>query len=291
MQRQPLEPTDDRPTCYGISHAVLPDMCEGCGYAQACEVSCRYWTDILSLTEALRKAEDTFESRGETEDIAKLYMDLCHKHYGRRFNAKAVQYLRKGQGADYLIRMISLCESEGIDPGVWITANMVMQFNYAKKAKYGFQPWMLIGDRAKARYNIYVRKANRKRNVSVDAFDHKTKAALREVLVLDESTVGLNYVAAYFTGESISWRKASEGVETSREWQRKAGGKRLWKLVELQAAIDVAAHFDPALPSMIGFTEFSWSEFAIALARLFDTPSRQTSDVADVPGVLWGTHR
>lgn len=291
MIRQPCEPVDGRPLCYGVSHRLVDEMCEGCAFERACGSAAAYWSDTLSLTQALRKAEDEYESKGETEDIAKLYMDLCRKHYGRRFNEKAENYLRKGQGADYLIRMISLCESEGIDPGVWITANMVKMFGYAKKSKYGFQPWMLVGDRAKARYNIYIRAANRKRNVSVDAFDHKTKAALREVLVLDESTVGLNYVSAYIAGESISWRKAAEGVETSKEWQRKAGGQRLWKLVTLQAAIDVAAHFDPSLPDSIGFSEFSWSEFATALTRLFDTPSTRTPDVDDVPGVLWGSHR
>jgi hypothetical protein len=274
-----------------VSHGVIEELCARCPFEQACKRDTAYWTDTLSLTEALQKAERAFEGERQTEDVARLYMDLCRKHYGRRFPPKAEEYLRKGRGADCLIKANAACAAEDLDIALWIEASMVGMFAYAKHSKWGFQPWMLVGDRARARYNIFIRKANRKRHVSVGAFDHKTKAALRERLALDESMVGSNYVAAYIADEPMTWKQASDMAEVSSEWVKKLGGRDLWRIIPLQAAVDVAASYDPRLPDLIGFTEFSWQELAVALSRIIDTPSQPELDLDDIPGVLYGTHR
>lgn len=218
------------------------------------------------------------------------------------------------------------CESECIDPAMWITAQMHglkkwLQDPVKNRRKIGFMPTMLTGENAKRRYNVYVRMAQaRYRRASSDTFDAETdEGVLLAELTGAEERIGEYYVRATILGREPTLEGAVEHASPGANWisvfldiepekglmaffkhatllKRRFGEDRLARLKEaatISAAFNVVERFTHGLPDRVGIAdgvEFQWTALARLLHRLKpDVKTREkVTSTGKVPGLLWG---
>lgn len=277
-----------------MSHDAGTRLCRKCDVADSCERVCQRWNDRLSIREHLNEAESALAATTGMEneyDLATLYMRLARKYLGRNhFNAKAERYLRKGRGRDYLLKLKVICDTEDLDIVTWIAANMERQKEWASTLKFGFQPNMLLGDRARGNYNAFIRKNARRARAGVEEFadEGSVMRKLQNRLVEDETAVAEDFVASYLLDGESDWEDSAERIETTEDWRKHNGSAKLWRVVRLQAAVNVLSRYDPRYPDILGVVEFSWLSVAKALEKLVpEQESRETPDTGGIPVLHW----
>lgn len=292
MLRKPAK-SDATPRCFGLSHQASDRTCRRCPVAERCRRVCAKWIDRLSIREHLVAAEhelDATTGMANEYDVATLYMRLARKYLNRNFNRKAERYLREGRGRDYLLKLKVICESEDLDIVTWIAANMVRQREWASRTKFGFQPNMLLGDRARGNYNAHIRKHARRSKSGIEEFadDASDMRKLITVLVEDETAVAEDFVASYLADGIAVWDDSAENIPVGKEWKQHRGSAKLWRVVRLQAAVNVLSQYDPRYPDILGLREFTWVGIASALGKLVPALDRQeTPACGDVPVLHW----
>jgi hypothetical protein len=277
-------------------------------------------TPHKSLTQLCVEFEDALRTP-EGSDIDSLYIRLYQQHFGSTpRHAKATQY------RDVLKWVQKFCVSEGIDPAMWITAQMHglkawFRHQQKKSKKIVFLPTMLRGVKAKARYNIYTRMAQRQyRRVAADSFDEWTdEGALLARLTGVEEQIGDYYVRVTMQGGTPTLEDAVDHVSLDMYWasvfldikaekglmqffkhrtllRRRFGADRLKQLKQvarIRAAFNVAERFCHGLPDSIGVAEgveVEWKALARLLCRLKPEVKQREKvvDMDSVSGVLWG---
>jgi hypothetical protein len=207
------------------------------------------------------------------------------------------------------------CTVSGADRTTYIAAQMWMLFDAPQVEQYGFQPNLLLGEKAKARYNIFLRRAHRRfRRGYYDVYNERTLAGvLRRTLYEDEFEVGSYYVRLHMLGESPAWKDVVLDCNPSWDWRvlddrsnmthaYKARRRNLERefypallhatkrLVVLQAAHDVVEMLCSGLSEWLGYHEpFSWYGLAYFLRNQFaDVKPKARGDLSNVPGKEWG---
>lgn len=234
-------------------------------------------------------------------EIERIYDREYVLQFGRRSPRKDTP-----KNAQTFTRLVYLFASEGIDPATYIAANMRAMRPFLERSSFGFQPNMLSGERARGRYNAFLRHANRryKRGLADVAQVDTDVASLRRALVDGETDVGDLFVRARWSGTPLTWEEAVQDAEpnddwlalyaeagtTFRRWSAMLGAKGLARerrLAQLQAAVAVADSFESEFSTRVGVTEFSWEALADLIARTFEWTPRPTYDLAGIPGGLW----
>lgn len=302
MPRLPALDREHLPACFAISFAPKKALCRRCPVSARCRPLAREWSHQRSLTELCCSAEEA--TQAPSHDVASIERIYDHEyltHFGRRSR-------RKSTPKNDLIfsRLVYLCASEDIDPATYIGANMRAMRAFVEASPYGFQPNMLSGDRARGRYNAFVRHANRRYHRALSDVAHVDTALgkLRRDLVFGETEVGELFVRSAWAGRPIEWWQAIERADPSSVWldfESQRGG--VWtdwvgrvgapraqqekQLARLRAAVAVANTFESDFADHVGVTDFSWTALAEMVARTFPAPRREKLNLGGVPGAMW----
>lgn len=242
-----------------------------------------------SLSEWIQELDRRVEFTPEL--IGKLYDTLHKKHFGkpswRRNNSR--NNIAFG-------RAFAFCVRHEIDPAAYISANMALLRDWLKRSRIAFQPTMLVGEKAEARYNGYMRRANRRfRRGDHRVFDVADTqiGRLRNDLYLSEHAVAEHYVALRLRGRDLPWEEVASMVTTSQTWKDVSARSGAWfdlqrpedelLLARVRAAWAIAETYRHGLGDSIGFTDFSWRAFADLIARLIaETPPVYAPSVDDL---------
>lgn len=260
------------------------------------------WRAHRSLSELCDEAERAIATPSfDVASVERIYDHEFQQHFGKRSR-------RKSTPKNDLIfsKLVHLCASEGIDPATFISANMRAMRDFVASSPYGFQPNMLSGERARGRYNAFVRHANRryKRGLGDVAHTDSELGRLRRALASDETSVGELFVRSAWAGSPISWGDAIEMADPGSTWldfhSQRGGVFGVWeqrlgkptlqrekRLAELRAAVSVANGFESDLADRIGVATFSWQALADLVVRTYPQQARQVFDFAGIPGGLW----
>lgn len=264
---------------------------------------CNEWQTHRSLSELCAAAEAAAESPTlDRASIERIYDCEYERHFGRRSSRK-----RSPTNDVVFGRLFSLCVTEEVDASTFIAANMAALRPALQHGGYAFHPNMLSGEKARARYNAFIRKANRRFGRALGDTAESTSAmgVMRRTLLLDEQEVGDFFVRSAWTGTPISWDGAVEHTNPSGLWRDVEGRQgseyrslcmnigqegvvREKRLALLRAAVGVANGFREGLADQIGVAEFSWPDLSAVICRTFPVADRMQSDLVGVPGQLWG---
>lgn len=243
---------------------------------------------MRSLAECLQAAEAAVAAPvlgQDTHTLERIYDHVYMQCFG-------CQSRRRSTHRNDLIfsRLLAYLLEEDVDPALWITANMQGLQRRLVGKRYGFQPNMLMGEKAKGRYNAYVRRTNRRtRRAAVESLAAQTELGrLRTVLVADETAVGEYFIAAGLSGGAVTWEASAAQFDVSPEWlalqaERGAGFALLARklghdsvssekrLVTLRAAFAVVSAYASALPAQIGIRTFTWQGLLTVLQEVVVT--------------------
>jgi len=303
------------PECYGVSFSGESRKCGVCPVRDACVTQCQRWLLRASLSERLKVLEKSMVISSETLNLPQLYTRLYEQHYGTRDCPDLVTGAAAFGAFGWVDRF---CRENDIDPALWITAQMhgMKMFLDKQRESGGHCPYfrinMLCGDKAKVRYNVYLRIAYRRfRHVGVDVFNGRTDLTkLCVELKEDEERIGAFYCMNVVEGHPVSWRECVNVCEAGELWRavHEVPGiasmkkltelrqtydmetiKRLKTLATLRAAVAVASRYAYDLADRIGYRDpFLWNDFAMLLLRLYGgekiTPVNKVKGIA---GTEW----
>ena len=272
-----------------------------------------------SLTELCIELEDSLKTP-KGSSTTSVYTRLYQQHFGSSPKVlserapKAFQWVR------------GFCESEGIDPAMWITAQMHglrawLEDPSKNRRRLKFLPTMLTGANAKKRYNVYIRMAQtRYRRAACDTFDTQTdEGMLLAELTGAEERIGEYYVRATILGSEptledavehavpgLNWIAVFLDVEAEKDFMEffkharlltnRFGEdrlKELKRLARIRAAFNVTERFIHGLPDRVGIAEgveFQWKALARFLRRLKPEVSgrEKVTGLSMASGLLWG---
>ena len=275
-----------------------------------------------SLTQLCIELEDALKTP-KASDFFSVYSRVYQQHFARAPNVSLASSPRAAKAFKWVREF---CEPEGIDPAMWITAQMHglkkwLNDPERNKRKIGFMPTMLAGENAKKRYNVYVRMAQaRYKRASCDTFDTQTdEGILLAELTGAEERIGEYYVRSMILGREPTLEDAVEHAAPGASWisvfldidpekelmeffkyatrlKRRFGEDRLARFKEaatIHAAFNVAERFGHGLPDWIGIAdgvEFQWKALARLLYRLKPEAKQRekVTNMSGVPGFLWG---
>lgn len=296
------EPTPDErhlPVCFGLSYDRENVVCRQCHALRECSRIAGRWSARPSIAEQLVQAErETSPDRIDVTQLERLYDELYRAHFGREPRRK-----RSHRNDVIFGRLLSFMLTQEVDPTTFIAANMEMLREHCAHSPYGFQPNMLSGEKARARYNIYLRRANRRyRRGRADAFGSTTELGLfRLDLTVSESEVAGYYVHAGLSGDLVSWEDAIRASSPSKAWLDAQEGRSKYggtfdlaherKLATLAAAVAVSESVATGLSTRIGFDDWSWEAYRALVCRLFPPVEREPADLRGVPGLVYGAGR
>ena len=272
-----------------------------------------------SLTQLCIELEDSLKTP-KGSDLFSIYARVYQQHFGR-----VPRSAMSERAAKAFKWVCEFCESEGIDPAMWITAQMHglkswLQDPQKNTRRITFMPTMLTGENAKKRYNVYVRMAQaRYKRAACDTFDAQTdEGVLLAELTGAEERIGESYVRTMLLGQAPTLEDAVEYAVPGANWisvfldlepekdlmeffkhatllKRRFGEERLAQLKEaarIRAAFNVVERFTHGLPDRIGVAdgvEFQWKALARLLCRLRPEVKQRerVTNTAEVPGLLW----
>lgn len=172
--------------------------------------------------EAVRLAYEVKEvdKDGDTLPV-KLYDRLYEKHLGCR------PYHRSASGEARVLTMMNsvmrYCRDNGLDLEVYIAAQMVTLRPFVCAMKYGFQPNMLLGKNAIARYNSFARKLDKSFHRVREDVIGADEGKLRDTLLQDELAVGALYCGNVLQRGNLkdasSFEHTAIAVGPSPQWQ------------------------------------------------------------------------
>lgn len=291
-------PTPDArnlPVCFGLSYDRETVVCRQCAAMRACSKVSLRWATRPSLAERLLQAQQALApGRIDVTRLEVLYGELYRAHFGR------APRLRRSTRNDAIFgRLLAFLLKEEIDPTTFISANMEMLRESCERSTYGFQPNMLSGEKARARYNIYLRRANRRaKRGRADVFAGATVLGqFRVALAVSEAEVASYFVHSGLSGSPVTWERAIDASSPSQEWldvranvDRFHGAFDLAKereLATLTAAVAVSEEIATGLSTRIGYDTWSWESYRTLVCRLYPRTKRRKIDVSDVPGLSW----
>ena len=263
------------------------------------------WKDAQSIAQRVASLEHDL-SAFTAIDITELYEQLLFRYFGVRKTARSKTAQR------FLKKTEELCEKRGIDPELYITAQMdalkpwLMEPAQVAR-KMGFRANMLSGENAARRYNGYIITAYaRMRHVSVRALDAQSfegKLFLRAYA--DELEIIGDYVAEVYAGgvqtydsivasepRSLGWNVlvgvGGEQAQNVREQIRNLYGKKylvvIRRLIRFKVARAICERYRKGLSVRLGAREeFRWIDLAGILVRV--APVRQRADSSDLTGI------
>lgn len=248
-------------------------------------------------------------------EIAPIYRFMYEKHFGRPCR----QNLDRPQVQTLFSRLFAMCLREEIDPATFIAGNMHgMKFWLQKNRGKAFMPNMLSGPKARNRYDIFCRIANRRLQGKEDGCDSLTAIGkFRSAVVLSEELVLRRFTRARVSGRTISYEAAVGEADAvygvAQEWfdlrQSLRTGSAPWnsplscyssdrwsaesRLAQLSAAAAVGETFVRGFGAIVGIREFAAETFAALLRAVRPAPRRQhfSGSLPSVCGgsIAWGS--
>jgi len=289
------------PRCFGFAYNREDATCRRCAWKKACVPAWREWSQRKSLAEQLAAQESALATPTlDQAAIERIYDELYARHFGKRSRRRTSTRNNTTFG-----RLLSYCLREEVDPATFITANMV-GLKRGGLPPCGFQPNMLAGEKAKGRYNAFVRSSRRRyRRTLHDVADSSSVLGkLRRELFHGERDVATLFVRSHLTSDPLTWAGSVRMTEPPVIWlqfqeqggagyvgfARQFGEERATqerKLAMLKAAVSVAESFETGLSTRVGCSDFAWEDFAALVVSHFPPPARTSVDLSGVPGVLW----
>jgi hypothetical protein len=292
--------------------------CAECVSAQQCKTARERWDNLPSLSERTAALEKTFEPP-PNEDILQTYRRVHLQIFGNRSWTKPT---KKNEATFEKVR--KLCVDEGIDVELYIRAQMhglSYWLNDPKqnKKKIGFMPTMMLGAKARHRYNAYLYFRYREyRNVDRPAFSAETwEGKLLSTAYEDELSIGLDYTHGLYSGLAVDFADVVKQEYATSMWWALIGWKdvgipdhkdhagllhqkliishgeewilRAREFLRVRAACEVAETFKHGLSDRVGFKgDFSWDAFAKMIKRVVvRREPRPHADLSDVPGIAY----
>jgi hypothetical protein len=198
-------------------------------------------------------------------------------------------------------RLADLLAEDGLDPTTYIRANFQMLEKWAtERDKRTIFPNMLLGYKAKGRYNAFLRKTNRHQDTSHTALDYATQIGrLRRYLYQHELAHGRNLLAFARKGDARSSSQLTSSTPKEHKLlltqmsSENAFGREVVRLEvalsKIRAAVSIAENQQFGLSTQIGFKPpFRWSPLVTLLARLHQPEPRKTSPTGRNLGQHWG---
>jgi hypothetical protein len=297
--KEPIPDSRHLPVCFGLSYDRDAVVCRSCPALRACSTISLRWVARPSLAERLVLAERAASpDRIDVTRLERLYDELYRAHFARPSRRK-----RSTRNDVVFGRLLSFMLTNDIDPTTFIAANMEMLRDHCAGSVYGFQPNMLSGEKARARYNIYLRRANRRyRRGRADAFASSTELGrFRLDLMVSETEVASYYVHSGLSGSPVTWDAAIAASAPHASWLALYAGQSKFdrvfdlecerELAVLAAAVAVAESVANGLSRRVGFEDWSWEAFRALVCRLYPPVELSELDLRGVPGVVYGGGR
>jgi hypothetical protein len=265
--------------------------------AQSCRDVVEFWRDRHSLSEAADEAASVVDPSSAVDsdgdaDLRELYARLYRENYGR-------DCWNPDRAVVYMVRAAKLCEDRGIDLVSYVSAQMhgmkpgLERLRGRDGQRIGFQPNMLLGERAMVRYRVFAHAAE-SRHEPTRAFAHRTVVGKVVIeLTMAELHIGSDYVYSRLRGFG-DWGSAISKSRPGVLWMRYSHGNLAnspeYVLARLRAACVVCNRLVPGLADRIGFDPpFRWSALAVFLCRYLDAAPRV--ERPPVSGTWWNDAR
>lgn len=256
------------------------NICGSCTFATECESQEKYTLQfsIAEQAASLRRDSDVDDLGDKTDSIAEIF----EAEHERIFGARPRNWQTTATSV-MLGRLLAKLLLENISPALWITANMHQLQKWAiTNPHIGFKPNMLCGEKARGRYNAYLRAAKRRTNhASEQALNQRTSLTkFRAEVYCTELSIAQIYVETTVSeGQAVPWNTVVKFVGGSENWEalstlrgarflelRKQHGdawvRRESEIMHLDAAVAVLSQFGHELPHRVGYSKFSWPSLA-----------------------------
>lgn len=293
-------------------------MCGACAFADTCASHSGKWVGRRSLSQLAHDAEQkltaavAIDKDGDLDPCA-LYDAMYAKHFGRKPHVPSKDKLKNVRTMQGVERF---CAERNLDLPMFVSANMkalkpFLETKYVRGRLLRFQPNMLLGEKALARYNEAVRVGSAKGNATESSV-RGVLDNMRQELLMGEQDVGEYFVASAVRGTSCTWHDAARAADPPELWWAFNDGvhatmpsqRNLWCKVavsfdktlldalrgayRLAAAGAVADTYATALADRIAFNgEFSWQLLAELLADMYGgrlpfAPTRQVPSIGEL---------
>ena len=250
---------------------------------------------VRSLSQCSAEADVAFGVASNRDgdgdaDLLKTYADIYARTYGRRLSRNELDHHRLIRT---LIAVEKYCDEHKYDFALYVTAQMqglkesLAYLSETRGTRIGFQPNMMLGEKAALRYAKYVGRAARAYRAADAAVYDSTSLVgpIFHKLLADEFEAGMYYIRSIVTHRPVSllvagkkslagvvWYAAEYpehgGAAMLGELRRKYGDvtTRLFNRARLNAAVAVVESIQSGLADMIGCPGmFTWA----ALGQLF----------------------
>jgi hypothetical protein len=252
-----------------------------------------FWRNKVSLTVHLERLLLPIEG----EDLDTLYSRLYCEQFGER-----CYRLISARMSKVMVKLDALLKEDKLDPATYIRANFYMLSKWVKErdGRTVF-PNMLLGYKAKGRYNAYIRKTNRHQDTTHTALDYATQiGSLRRYLFQHELEHGRTLLAFARQGNT---RSSSQLTESCKKDHRilmaqmsndKLFGREIisreQNLARLRASVSIAENQQHGLGNRIGFKPpFRWDSYIALLVTLQEVTPRNTTPTQRNLGQHWGS--
>lgn len=242
------------------------------------------------------------EAEPKAELVGPLYADLFLKHFGTTPRRRMTMRDNVCFG-----RMFAWCLNHDVSVPDFISANMLLL--KGRLGKHQFQPNMLVGPNAEARYNGVLGRANRRFHAgTMRVFDSREtwRGRIRANLIESEQEVAELFCSLALADDPITWDEAAKAVRTNQDWrdfQARVGcfativgcygrdaALREGRIAQLSAAWSIAEKHRHGLADCLGVTDFSWGAF-VRILRHVERPARSrpvTEFAVAAGGRTWG---
>lgn len=313
--KRPVEDFPDRPKCFGVSFDPADTyLCASCSWASKCKLFSDAWEKVESIAEVVHNLERKTYNPNEGETVEETYARLHYRWFGRRPSVKSLMSPPAKAAFSFVA---TWCSENDVAPSTFIAARMWSHRDTQQRAKrrgrnLSFQPNWLSGEKAVKAYRGVMRYARGRYRAATEGIldSHAGPQELLSALSVHEKNVAAYYVASVLKDDGEDWDECVRLADPCREWLSvdcvrrgvtKFSGvyknlcgefstgymQHVRKLMELRAACEISARYDPRLPCRIGFKKFSWESFAALLKRVVYFRPSDTVSLSGISGELW----
>lgn len=214
MIRVPVQTTT--PHCLGKGEDTALYPCADCKHRERCNAMAIQYLSYWSVRE---RAQQLRDARGEVKgtSLRDVYVELYRRIFG-----KTPKHADTASTAKQLADAAEQARQAGVPFEVWVNHNMHGMKPVMDKGnhKYGFQPNMLVGERAKIRVNVSAKIARRQgAQEGIGALDRINRdRMLEDKLIAEETAIASCMFMQAIRGYYRTFQWAVEREEPTKLW-------------------------------------------------------------------------
>lgn len=145
-----MAPKAPHPGCFATQPHIQDKPCEGCPAYKLCLREFLRLCEFPTAGELAQQSLQEKRDRVSVAEVADYCSELSESMHGIRRNFAAIPAYRKA-----LESVLGYCESNGVDPRVYLRSQFIMLRAFVEAKKFPIQPNMLFSKGAVERYRRY----------------------------------------------------------------------------------------------------------------------------------------